>query len=59
MLVHIITRNIAGSVSSTELAIYTIPCMYSSLRGASDEAKSATACIMSLRIVGINNTGGF
>ena len=33
--------------------------MYSSRRGAPGRAKSTTACIMSLRVAGENNIGGF
>ena len=33
--------------------------MYSPCRGAPGRAKSATACITSLRVVGENNIGGF
>ena len=33
--------------------------MYSLLRGATDEVKSATACITSICVVSKNNIGGF
>ena len=43
--------------AGAELATYMY--MYSSCRGATGEAKSASACITSLCVAGKNNIGGY